>query len=463
MAYDEGLFTPLEDLSVLSETEFTQLSHPAFPDHGVRIKKTPFCDHTVKSYTGYIDIETRHLFFYFFESRTDPDKDDVIMWTNGGPGCSSSLGLLMELGPCRIAGPNSTKSFEHAWNSKANVFFIDQPAGVGYSYTDYKDVPGTTEDAAKDIAAFVAIFFEHFTKFKGRAFHMAGESYGGRYIPLFASEVYDQNARLIEAGITPINLTSAIIGNGWTDAPSMVLSYFDMQCTPASLEPILDIATCVRMQRVLPRCQQWVQQACVDTFDAINCNAAFQFCSSELTEPFIATGRNPYDISKPCEGDSGDLCYPITKNISAYLSNRSTHRLLGVDRSAHPSNYSLCSSTVADAFAATLDSTRPTTPLYVAGLLERGVRVLVYVGTYDWICNWVGNERWTRELAWSGREEFVTKELRVWEVDENRAGRTRAWGPLTFATVEGAGHMVPYDKPKEALELVNRWMAGQEL
>lgn len=50
------------------------------------------------AFTGYIDIDARHLFFYFFESRNDPDKDDVIFWTNGGPGCSSSLGLLMELG-----------------------------------------------------------------------------------------------------------------------------------------------------------------------------------------------------------------------------------------------------------------------------------------------------------------------------------------------------------------------------
>ena len=37
-----------------------------------------------RSFTGYIDIEARHLFFYFFESRNNPDKDDVIFWTNGG-------------------------------------------------------------------------------------------------------------------------------------------------------------------------------------------------------------------------------------------------------------------------------------------------------------------------------------------------------------------------------------------
>jgi carboxypeptidase C (cathepsin A) len=49
-------------------------------------------------YTGYIDIGARHLFFYFFESRNDPDTDDVIFWTNGGPGGSSAVGLFFELG-----------------------------------------------------------------------------------------------------------------------------------------------------------------------------------------------------------------------------------------------------------------------------------------------------------------------------------------------------------------------------
>jgi len=82
---------------------------------------------------------------------------------------------------------------------------------------------------------------------------------------------------------------------------------------------------------------------------------------------------------------------------------------------------------------------------YIAALLEREVRVLIYVGTYDWICNWVGNERWTLALEWSGKEEFVTQSLRDWQVGGKRAGRARSAKGLTFATVDGAGHMVhPY-------------------
>lgn len=106
-SYDDGLFTPVEHLSILSVDSFTTVGHPYFPNHNVRIKKSNFCDGTVKSvsislafrlgvhvyssaYTGYIDIEARHIFFYFFESRNDPATDDVIFWTNGGKFQSST-------------------------------------------------------------------------------------------------------------------------------------------------------------------------------------------------------------------------------------------------------------------------------------------------------------------------------------------------------------------------------------
>jgi carboxypeptidase C (cathepsin A) len=78
----------------------------------------------------------------------------------------------------------------------------------------------------------------------------------------------------------------------------------------------------------------------------------------------------------------------------------------------------------------------------VAALLERGVRVLIYVGTYDWICNWIGNERWTLDLQWSGREEFVKEELRPWTVNGEKVGLVRSKNGLSFVTVDAAGHMV---------------------
>lgn len=82
------------------------------------------------SYSGYLSTshDTQHMFFYFFESRSNPDDDPLLMWLNGGPGCSSATGLFMELGPCRVnMDGNGTSLNEYGWNDEANVIFLDQP------------------------------------------------------------------------------------------------------------------------------------------------------------------------------------------------------------------------------------------------------------------------------------------------------------------------------------------------
>ncbi|KAJ7304522.1 serine carboxypeptidase [Mycena albidolilacea] len=248
------------------KSSFTALRHPEFPGYGVRIKKSNFCDEGVGAYTGYIDIQVRHFFLYFFESRSDPDTDDICpsrLFIS--PGCLSGIGLFMELGPCRVVNANSNQSF-----------FVDQPIGVGFSYADY-DI---CEEAAQDIAVFVAIFFAHFSKFQGRGFHMSGESYAGRYIPVFAAAVYDQNPRLIKAGIPPINLT------------------YEIQCAPISLPPVQNTKSCVEMK---------AKESCVDQVDLINCGATEAFCGNAFMSPYIATGLKYYDLSKKCK--AGDFCY----------------------------------------------------------------------------------------------------------------------------------------------------------
>lgn len=68
--------------------------------------------------------------------------------------------------------------------------------------------------------------------------------------------------------------------------------------------------------------------------------------------------------------------------------------------------------------------------------------MLIYVGKNDWICNHVGNEVWTRALEWTGHAEFAGEPLRAWNVSGAQAGMTRSAQGLTFATIEGAGHMV---------------------
>ncbi|KAJ7778723.1 serine carboxypeptidase [Mycena maculata] len=442
---------------------YTTLKHDTFPHHSVRIKpkSTGFCDSTVDTYVGYIDIEARHLFFFYFESRNAPADDDVVLWLNGGPGGSSSLGLFMELGPCTIISDNATEYNPYSWNSNANMLFIDQPIGVGLSYAEYGETVATTEDAAKDIAAFLAIFFECMDGLKGRGLHIAGESYGGRYVPLFAAAVYDQNRRFEELGMTPVNLLSAMIGNGCSDPYQCVASASMFpSVVPLHIPADFPSSVCTQMKLALPRCQLALRTHCQETFDIMNCAAAHSFCEDMLSVPFQLTG-NIYDIRTECIGEVQDtLCYPEPKQIANYLNLPSTRDILGIAPSFP--NISLVGWAVNSAFSASGDVYRSSTH-YIAALLERGVRVLIYAGTSDLACNFVGNDRMTHELEWAGQAQFAAQPLRAWASDGRTAGETRAFGGLTFATLLDAGHQVPHDNPVQSLALINRWLADVPL
>ncbi|KAI0052593.1 peptidase S10 serine carboxypeptidase [Auriscalpium vulgare] len=449
--------------SISSLDHFTELAHPLVPGHRLRVKKSVFCDPTVNVYTGFLDVDkgAKHLFFYFFESRRDPDQDDVMMWINGGPGCSSAMGLLMELGPCNIRMPdgspvgNGTLWNPYSWNNEANMFFLDQPVGVGFSYADHGLTVETTEDAAKDIHAFLTIFFENFSQFKGRPLHLSGESYGGRYLPVFASEIYDQNRKALAEGRQTINLQSVIIGNGITDISTLYEGRYAIECGTAALDiPFQTIGTCVRMKRALPRCQAAMQSRCSDVFDEMDCRAAVAFCDTELSAPMFSSGRNNYDISKMCEG--GNLCYLEGDVIAEYLSSREVRKMLGVQSDEY---FQPCAGDVGRNFWRRFDKFAVPTQYHVANLLDRGVRVLIYAGTYDWQCNWVANKLWVDKLEWSGQAGYAAAAWRNWEVDGRTAGEIKVWDQLTFATVRGAGHMVPHDKPAESLALISRWLA----
>lgn len=214
-----------------------KLIHPHFPEYALRLSSsssTKSCDPDVKSYTGYLDIgEDKHLWFAFFESRSrkfasaaEKASEPIVMWLNGGPGCSSTTGWLMEkIGPCSIATNGTSVAYnKHSWNNKASVFFLDQPVSVGYSYSDGDQI-NNTPAAAEDVYAFLQLFFARFEEYASSPFTIAAESYGGRYAPLFASKIHKENKDIAsrvtssKTGMTPkhINLSSIMIGNGLTD------------------------------------------------------------------------------------------------------------------------------------------------------------------------------------------------------------------------------------------------------
>ena len=87
-------------------------------------------------YSGYLktDVEVNELFYVFTPSQTSPSKDPLFLWLNGGPGCSSLMGFLEEIGPVKpVPDQNKFELNEYSWNNNTNVLFIESPAGVGFS------------------------------------------------------------------------------------------------------------------------------------------------------------------------------------------------------------------------------------------------------------------------------------------------------------------------------------------
>ncbi|KAI3406595.2 hypothetical protein KGF56_000727 [Candida oxycetoniae] len=428
--------------------DFYVQDRKAVPNHGLRIKATPesLGVDAVKQYSGYLDVddEDKHFFFWAFESRNDPKNDPVILWLNGGPGCSSATGLFFELGPSAIDKSLKPVYNPYSWNSNATVIFLDQPVNVGYSYSS-KSVSNTVA-AGKDVYAFLELFFRQFPEYAKLDFHIAGESYAGHYIPVFASEILSHPDR-------SFNLTSVLIGNGLTDPLVQYEHYEPMACGQGGYSSVLDEEECKSMSDAIPRCLSLIE-SCYKSESIWSCVPATIYCNNAEIGPYQKTGRNVYDIRTMCEG--GNLCYTDLEYIDSFMNKPEVMKALG----AEVSSFESCNFDVNRDFMLSGGDWMKPYHKNVIDLLEKGVPVLIYAGDKDFICNWLGNEAWTNKLQWSGSKKFSNAPVRKWEVNGKHAGDVKNYENFTFLRVFDGGHMVPYDQPVNSLEMVNGWIAG---
>lgn len=398
---------------------------------------------SVKQISGYLDSNNdgKHLFFWFFESRNDPSKDPVMLWMNGGPGCSSMTGLFEELGPARISRSDLTPVRNpYSWNNNASVIFLDQPVGTGYSYTD-GDRPKSSVTAAKDVYALLSLFFQQFPAYAKQDFHISGESYAGHYIPATGAEILSHSSR-------NINLKSLLIGNGLTDPYTQYAYYRPMACGDGGWPAALNSTTCNQMDQALPTCQKKIK-ACYDTDNDNTCVDATSNCNRAMfSNGYAKSGRSNYDVraNPPAHQPSYAL---------DFLQSDKTVNAVGAE-----SQYDDCSSTVYSDFVNGGDWMRPLHKK-VPGILDQ-IPVLVYAGDADFICNWLGNQAWTNALDWKGKAAFSKAAM-----TPVKSGSGREWGQvkhssgLAFARVYAASHFVPEDQPEGSLDMVNRWISGQ--
>ena len=168
-------------------------------------------DYEIELYSGYLktNIPENELFYIFIPSQNNKEKDPLILYLDGGPGCSSLLGLLVEVGPVVISSKTSELEInEFSWVKNSSLLFIDSPAEVGFS--KFKEAIHNNDlKTAENLYTALKDFYEIFSEYKKNDLFISGFSYSGIYIPYLVQQIkgIDNN------DINDIQLKGILIGS----------------------------------------------------------------------------------------------------------------------------------------------------------------------------------------------------------------------------------------------------------
>lgn len=231
------------------------------------------------------------------------------------------MGLFMELGPSNLNSSAQPVYNPYSWNSNSSLLFIDQPINVGLSYSE-SSIVTRTEEAAEHIYAFLTLFFLKFPEYAEQNFHVAGESYGGHFVPAIGAEITKHEKR-------NINLRSVAVGNGLTDPVYQYPSVLDQICGKGGYPAVVDQEVCDSLKGPAQRCVILLE-ACKRTSLKYVCLAGEYYCETTLSKPIEDADVNPYDIRKHC-GDK-PLCYDEVFWIINYLMSKDVQNAIGSEK-----------------------------------------------------------------------------------------------------------------------------------
>jgi len=297
---------------------------------------------------------------------------------------------------------------------------------------------------------FLQQFFQEHSEYSANDFFVTGESFAGHYIPATTHKIW-QNNKNLPTGAIRINLVGFAIGNGLT-APEIQYKYYpEMISSSNGHSPAIKNTSLVydAMTAAVPVCIAAVE-ACQATFLA--CIPATDTCNLGLVEPYSLTGMNVYDMRIKCEHPP--LCYDFS-NVATYLKQASVQEILGV--TGH--HWSDCNKAVTLPFVLSGDELQHYQYM-IPEQLDDGIRVLIYAGDQDYICNWLGNQAWTLDMNWTHKTDFNNAKPASYVVDSKPAGMLRKSNDFSFLQVFDAGHMVPMDQPVVALNMLNSFLSN---
>mmetsp|Transcript_9935 Transcript_9935/g.18659 ORF Transcript_9935/g.18659 Transcript_9935/m.18659 type:complete len:697 (+) Transcript_9935:227-2317(+) len=465
-----------------------------------------------KHYAGHIPAshnDDKKIFYWLFlpdandTSKVDNESDiPLIIWLNGGPGCSSMDGLWIENGPFRLVPPGV--SGRNDWNIDINpyswhkapayVLYVDQPVGTGLSFTKLGNYCKNDLEIDIDfhlfLENFMVVYKDLFLKSDQeklmtddgkemeqyrmkRPFYFSGESHAGHYIPSMMDYILKKNDETSSksAPLVKFDLKGGAIGNGWVD-PYYQYSASDVAYGAA----LIDLAQKEELDKREIECRKDLNEGklasgtCFDLLSDVINDSAGRSAKKKVSVYDNRLWEN--------KGVSRDFP-PGHKYVEKYLG--------GWSGKSYPSDMTIDYKDVLKAIhadesiAAKQRFEECTDPPYnaLAGQDGLGVRdevvailshrdnprLLFFNGVNDMICNHVGNERLLDNLPWAHQKEWTLSTRYVWDPLPDRgtgtdepAGYMKQFENLLFLKVMASGHMVPMDVPDIALEMIRSFV-----
>ncbi|BFG42104.1 hypothetical protein CerSpe_283800 [Prunus speciosa] len=420
--------------------------------------------------TGYVgvgNLDDIQLFYFFIESERSPKEDPLLLWLSGGPGCSSFTAMVYDsIGPLIFNYANSSGNEPtfllnpYSWTKIANVIFLDQPVGTGYSYAKSWEEYRTGDTlSCTQTYEFLRKWLKDHPQFLKNPLYIAGDSYSGITVPIVAQQVSNGN----EAGHEPpMNLKGYVLGNPWTEPTYDVNSRIKYAHRMALISNELYESTKTNCKgeyfQVDPS-----NAPCLENLQEVN-ECIQKLNLAQILEPKCSTlspkpKRFKWDQNF-AEEDSLDVLHYSTKSwcrsynyifCFIWANDKTVQNALNV-REGTIKGWERCNQSIDSNYAYDVRTSID----YHRNLTKKNLRALVYSGDHDMIIPYAGTREWIKSLNLS-----VDYKWRPWFVNGQVAGYTDAYTmkaySLTFVT--GGGHSAPEYKPMESLAMVDRWFA----
>ncbi|XP_009607740.2 putative serine carboxypeptidase-like 23 [Nicotiana tomentosiformis] len=395
-------------------------------------------------YSGYVTVDPtagRNLFYYFVESPQDSASKPLVLWLNGGPGCSSlGGGAFGELGPFRVNKDGSLNMNQFSWISEANIIFLESPAGVGFSYTntsaDYNFSGDRT--TAIDSYTFLVNWLERFPEYKTRDFYLTGESYAGHYVPQLAQLILLHNNY---SNQTIINLKGITIGNAYVDFEANMKGTTEYYWSHALISDEL-------YNKIISSCNfsspSSASKKCNDYLDQIDKEIGNIFLYN-IYAPLCPNG-SPSSTST----SEVDPCMPFY--IQSYFNKPEVQKAIHANVKNLPYPWESCNNTLNLSW-----KDRPLTVLpLLRQLMKSDLKIWLYSGDMDVVVPVTDTRYAIKKLKLPIKTAWYP-----WYFQEEVGGYVEEYENLTLVTIRGAGHFVPTYQPSRALSFFSYFLSGK--